>query len=180
MEEEYLLEREWRIWFVPPVRKPPRGHRGPRPEADPPRDVDTFQTVEFMWRYMNNLPEPSQLAIGANLYIFEADIEPSWEDPANTNGGRWTFSIDRAESSDESWQTLFLMLFGETLDPDKQVVGIALARRRMYTRLSIWTRDRDNDLATLALGNALKTKLGLPHIDYQDHGAEFESYRHTL
>lgn len=27
---------------------------------------------------MNNLPEPSRLAIGANLYIFEAAIEPSW------------------------------------------------------------------------------------------------------
>jgi translation initiation factor 4E len=176
---QHPLEREWRVWFTPAVRKPPRGHKGPSVD-EPPSDIGYFRTIEFMWRYMNNLPEPGKLAIGANMYIFESDVKPSWEDPGNIRGGRWTFSIDRAESADETWKTIYLMLFGETLDPDKQIVGIALARRRLYTRISVWTRDRENDVATLAIGKILKAELARPSIEYQDHGAEFESYRHVI
>ncbi len=182
---QHPLQRTWAVWAdtpAAPAPAPSRGGRGARPvkaEPAPPKRLGNFSTIETMWQWMNNIREPSKTPIDANLYIFEDGVSPTWEDPANVNGGRWLVSI-RDGTADAAWQTLYLMLAGETLDADEQVVGIIAAHRRNYIRLSVWTKDKTNDGAVLAVGALAKEALALPTFEYQDHNAGFESFRHKL
>jgi len=188
--EEYPLERAWAVWYNGRAKRPP-----PRPGRPPPRGdefttptrVGSFDTVSSLWRYMNNIAPPSELKQDVNLFIFQGATEPQWEHPDNKSGGRWTFSVDNsnAAAADTAWTVVYLALVGETLDPGFEIVGVTASRRRHYIRISVWTKDRKNDSAVLEIGHTLKRILAVPlgpglKIEYQDHGAAFESYRHTL
>lgn len=49
----------------------------------------TFGTVEEFWALFNNILEPSHLAASSNYHLFKDGIAPKWEDPANSEGGKW-------------------------------------------------------------------------------------------
>jgi translation initiation factor 4E len=186
------LQRTWAVWADTPASEPTpttaapvgRRHRSERPappkvEAAAPKRMGSFADIETMWRWMNNVRIPSKTPVDSNIYIFEDGIQPTWEDPANAMGGRWLVSL-RGDDADDAWMTLYLMLVGETLDPDTQICGIIAAHRRNYIRLSIWTRDRNHSEANLAIGRRAKQELQLPALEYQDHKAGFEKFRHKL
>jgi hypothetical protein len=82
------------------------------------------------------------------------------------------------------WQNLYLNLFGELLEPSNktfEISGIILARRRNYTRFSIWTKNKFNSEAILHIGNIIKAELPKNiALEYQDHNSSFEVYRHKL
>jgi len=44
-------------------------------------------------RLWNNIVPVSKLAHGSNFSLFKEGIEPKWEDPANSHGGKWLFTI---------------------------------------------------------------------------------------
>ena len=167
------LSREWDVWVsAPPVSK----HAVPVL-----RRLGGFACVASMWRWLNNLPAPGRVAVGGVVYIFQRGVEPRWEHPENAAGGRWLYSIADDGLAAAAWQDLCLSLVGEVLDPAAEVVGIVLARRFHYTRLSVWTRDRRRADRNIAIGRAVKADLpGGVGLDYQDHGASFSGFRHTL
>lgn len=183
------LQRTWAVWADSPtpsvaIAAPAGRHRTARPPPAPkaeavPKRMGSFADIETMWRWMNNIRTPSKTPVDSNLYIFEDGVQPTWEDPANAVGGRWLVSL-HGDDADDAWMSLYLLLMGETLDPDAQVCGIVAAHRRNYIRLSIWTRDRDNSTANLAIGHRAKKELQLPALEYQDHKAGFEKFRHKL
>lgn len=178
------LERQWRIWlnYAPPAASGPR--RGKKAGPLPPKIIGGFEHVETMWAWMSNIPPLKTLSVAdSSLHIFEDGIDPLWEHPANKDGGRWMYSIPTSDDAltDTAWQNLYLGLFGGSLDPEHQVVGIILARRRTYTRFSIWTRDRHHADAILLLGERIKSDLpSTVELEYQDHGASFIVYRYKM
>jgi hypothetical protein len=186
-EAKLCLDREWEVWFcaggkaAPAAR--PRGRKAETPPAAPPKCIGGFGCVAGLWRHMNHLPPPSLLPADATLYLFQRGVEPYWEHPANTEGGRWMFSIPMARDpeADAAWQALYLDLAGATLDPGHEVVGLVLARRRGYTRISVWTKNRDRDAIVLAIGGWLRAGLARGvTLEYQDHNAPYGGYRHAL
>jgi translation initiation factor 4E len=50
----------------------------------------------------NNIHHPSKLAVGADFHCFKHKIEPKWEDPICSNGGKWTMQFSKGKS-DTSW-----------------------------------------------------------------------------
>lgn len=52
-------------------------------------ELMTFGTVEEFWALFNNILEPSNLAASSNYHLFKEGIAPKWEDPANSEGGKW-------------------------------------------------------------------------------------------
>jgi len=168
-----MLAREWDVWAsAPPVNR----------HAVPPlRRLGGVACVASMWRWLNNLPAPGHMAVGAAVYIFQRGVDPCWEHPANTAGGRWLYSIAADDLAAAAWQDLCLGLAGEVLDSSAEIVGIVLARRFHYTRISVWTRKRNRADHNMAIGRAVKADLPADvGLDYQDHGAAFEGFRHTL
>ena len=80
-----------------------------------------------------------------------------------------------------AWQNLYLSLVGETLDPDSEIVGIILARRRNYTRFSVWTKNRLRADVVMLIGERIKADLPpTVGLEYQDHRAPFGEYRYTM
>lgn len=186
------LEREWVVWYSERVKKPVVPIRGggrataPKPEDAfmAPQRRSSFKTVGDYWRVVSGIPAPSRLIVDINIYVFQAATPPTWEHPDNVRGGRWTFSIDSknfpAAVSDAAWLNTHVALVGETLDPGTEIVGIALARRRAYTRVSVWTRNREDSQMVLKIGATFKKVTGVPKLEYQDHGEAFETYRYVI
>jgi translation initiation factor 4E len=50
----------------------------------------------------NNIHHPSKLADKADFHCFKHKIEPKWEDPICSNGGKWTMQFSKGKS-DTSW-----------------------------------------------------------------------------
>lgn len=191
------LERTWAIWYncrerpSEPGRSP--GSRRASPKGKRPADraaatytaparIGSFGSVETLWRYMNNLPAPSALTQDVNLFLFQEGVDPLWEHPANRKGGRWTYTFDGTDAvtADGAWQSTYLALAGETLSAGSEVTGITATRRQHYIRLSVWTRNREDETAVLAIGNSLRAHTTVPQLEYQDHGAAMGESRHVL
>lgn len=185
---ELPLERTWVVWHnarerPPPERRPGgRGGRGaPRPEASfsAPKAIGSFGSIRGLWQWMGHLPTPSNLRQEVNLFIFQRDVAPAWEHPANREGGRWTCTYDLASPAvgDQAWQSLYLALAGETLEGGAGVTGATATRRQHYVRLAVWTRDRADEAAVMAVGRSLRALVTAAHLEYQDHGG---GVRHAL
>jgi hypothetical protein len=181
------LERVWAIWISGGQKLPDRGgsgggkRRGASTDRGPMelRRIGEFGTIEDLWRWLNNLPRPSELAVDANLFIFQDDVDPAWEHPANKAGGRWVNSS--TSIPDNAWRDLCLGLFGETLDAQREVTGLVLSRRRAYVRVSIWTRNKTKKDELLGIGHAAKAALRVKKLEYQDHGASYDvGSRYTI
>jgi len=54
--------------------------------------VSTFETVEEFWATFNHVKPPSAIDSNSTYYLFEYNVKPAWEDPANKNGGKWQYS----------------------------------------------------------------------------------------
>lgn len=132
------------------------------------------------------MKQPSKFTTDANIHIFTEDAEPFWEHKANTNGGRWMTTIckpanpEDAFDADEKWLNLCLAVFGgEVPAINTEVVGIIASHRRNYVRISIWTRDKTRE-AVLEIGKYIKSAIGISEFEYQDHGADYNKFRHKL
>ena len=148
-DQDFPLERSWGLWWSPPEDKSQVGGDAAQPVA-----WYEFGTVINFWRCYNNLPTPTMIPLNGTLSIFQHGVEPTWEDPQNKLGGRWTFGVP--EGADQVWGHLCLGLVGETLDPTGDILGVVLARRKMYIRFSVWTRDRTQAETNLAIGDTLR------------------------
>ena len=51
-------------------------------------NIGRFNSIQLFWRYWNNLPL-GRLPSGANVRFFKEGIQPTWDDPANVDGGKW-------------------------------------------------------------------------------------------
>jgi hypothetical protein len=194
--EQLMLDRRWGVWFSGRVSKDAPTRNGSRNGSGKgsskgikqedsftaPKLVSSFGSIATYWTIINTIPVPSQLIVDFNLFIFQQGVDPLWEHPDNKKGGRWTISIDskNPEKIDKAWLNTHLALVGETLDPSYEIVGITLARRRNYTRISIWTRNKEKTTEILHIGDLFKKATGATKLEYQDHGEGFENYRHVI
>lgn len=167
---KHPLQNGWTIWYDNPGKRSNQASWG-----DHLKKITTFGTVEDFWRVFNNLKPASALAQGSNYHIFKENIEPKWEDPVNSRGGKWTVSIppkSRVSSLDQMWLFTILSCIGETfLSPD-DVCGMVVSVRKAGDRVQIWTRDATNEQACRDIGRSLKECLELPAnniIGYQSH-----------
>jgi len=201
------LHRTWALWKFgenktaggrPPSRPRREAARGagrtPTPgfaghatdSYTPPKRIGSFDTVAAFWQYVNNVKKPSELPQDVTICIFEEGTDPAWEHENNRAGGRWTFAVDNSDgpSLNRAWEDVHLALVGEHLDEHLgekgDVTGIMATRRRDFTRLSVWTRDREDEAANARVAAALRAATPVKRLDYQDHGTSGGVYRHTL
>ena len=71
------------------------------------KKISKFSTVEDFWAYVsgclfsladhsrlyNNIKLPSQLNITCDYNVFKEEIQPMWEVPENSKGGRWLINV---------------------------------------------------------------------------------------
>jgi len=169
------LENRWTFWYD---RRPQTNKRMPGEKEQYEsnlRPVGTVGSVEEFWRYYNHLMKPSRLDSNANYHFFKDGIKPMWEDPANTNGGKWIVQFKGADKYilDTFWENLLLGMIGETIDVGDEICGCVVSKRKAGDKIAVWNRSREAETEIMTLGRFLKGKLGVDpsklRIEYQTH-----------
>lgn len=134
----HKLHTPWTLWYDNPKKKTKNTYQKNL------REVYTFSTVEDFWSVFNYIMQPSQLPLGSNYHLFRAGIQPTWEDPCNSNGGAWNAPVGtrRDYSVDEIWLSAALACIGEHFDDGDEVCGVVVSvRSGDKDRLQLWTRN---------------------------------------
>lgn len=171
----YPLKRNWTWWYLNDERNKSWEERLKR--------VYTFNTVPEFWALYDAIRPPSGLNPMCDYNVFRDEIQPMWEVPENANGGRWLIVIDRSktpEMVDMIWLEILMALVGEQFGKDMEAIcGLVCNVRGKGSKISVWTKDCNDDAANMRIGVVLKEKLmnaskDLPKplfdvIRYEDH-----------
>ncbi|TKY86863.1 hypothetical protein EX895_004151 [Sporisorium graminicola] len=159
---KHPLYNSWTLWFDNPSQKGMASARGTKDSwGDDMNKVVDFDSVEEFWGLYNNVVPPSELPQKANYYLFKQGVKPAWEDPANTNGGKWSIQLPRDKTRaqiDRLWLYTMLAAIGETLEapfpngtpppsssPDDELItGVIMSARANFYRIAIWTRKAED------------------------------------
>jgi translation initiation factor 4E len=167
---KHPLQNKWSLWYDNPGKKATVATWG-----DQLKRIVTFDSVEDFWRVYNNIKPASGLQPGSNYHLFKETIEPKWEDPHNSKGGKWIITVpikNRRDLLDQIWLYSILACIGEALEYSDEVCGIVVSVRKQQDRLQLWTQDANNEVAIKAIGRHLKATLELPEnfiLGYQNH-----------
>ncbi|KAJ4971819.1 hypothetical protein NE237_004918 [Protea cynaroides] len=148
------------------------------------KKIVDFSTVEAFWVCYCHLARPSSLPSPTDLHLFKEGIRPLWEDAANCNGGKWIIRFKKVVSG-RFWEDLVLALVGDQLEHGDNICGAVLSIRFNEDILSVWNRNASDHQAVMALRDAIKRQLKLPHsyvMEYKAHDASLRdnsSYRNT-
>jgi translation initiation factor 4E len=153
------------------------------------KQCGSFDTVESFWRVFNNLTPASEIQQHSNYSVFRHGIEPSWEDPANRNGGKFVLTLGKKESKqgklDEWWLFTVLAIVGETMDKTgDQVNGAVVSIRKHQDRIGLWLKSSDKQVC-IEIGERWKKALSLDRetLKYQTHSdaaATGRSFRNEI
>lgn len=78
---------------------------------------------------------------------FVDGVKPMWEDPANTNGGRWVIRVQKGYAN-KLWEDLLLATIGDQFEPANEVNGIIVSVKQQGDQIAIWNRN-SNDPAVV-------------------------------
>ncbi|EPQ27887.1 uncharacterized protein PFL1_04631 [Pseudozyma flocculosa PF-1] len=203
---KHPLYNSWTLWFDNPSQKGMASARGSKDSwGDDMNKVVDFDSVEEFWGLYNNVVPPSELPQKANYYLFKDGVKPAWEDPANTNGGKWSIQLPRDKTRaniDRLWLYTMLAAIGETLEApypsgvpppssspqDELITGVIMSARANFYRISIWTRRADEDDEVMArlldIGKHFKTSILGYDLDAKVGGGltsdvEFQSHKES-
>ncbi|CAK9224090.1 hypothetical protein BDL97_04G055600 [Sphagnum fallax] len=155
--KRHPLKHAWTFWFDNPNGKQKQSTWGSCIRA-----VYTFSTVEDFWCLYNNVRQPSKLGAGTDFHCFKAGIEPKWEDPKCTHGGKWTATPPRANvkgALDMFWLHTLLGMIGEQFDEGDEICGAVVSVRAKQDKISIWTKTASNEAAQVSIGKQWKAIL---------------------
>eukprot|EP00761_Pharyngomonas_kirbyi_P012545 gb/GECH01012572.1/.p1 GENE.gb/GECH01012572.1/~~gb/GECH01012572.1/.p1 ORF type:complete len:218 (+),score=47.37 gb/GECH01012572.1/:1-654(+) len=158
LSQTHRLHTPWTLWYDNPKKKTKSSYQKNL------RKVYTCETVEDFWSVFNFIMQPSQLPLGSNYHLFRSGIHPSWEDPANDDGGAWNAPVGtrRDLNEDEVWLNAALACIGEHFDDGDSVCGIVLSvRSGDKDRLQLWTSRCEMPVAK-RIGEQWRSALGFP------------------
>lgn len=144
-----------------------------------PKELSSFDTVEDMWRLLNNVPPPSRTPAGSMYYLFKDSVKPEWEDPANKEGGRWILSVKVAQTAgaeavsamDDTWLYTVLALCGEQFEEDNDdICGCVAKPRGRELYIELWHKSGDDMEKIMRIGKLLKLNAEFQQtIQYKPH-----------
>jgi len=143
-------------------------------------DLISCNTISNFWQIMNAIPFPSSLnrRTNSSYMFFRKNIQPTWEDHNNQNGGMWRIVIkkheDRSKYLDTFWLELLMALVGEQFRHSLDITGCVVKRRQKEDRIELWTKGSDDfdsdEIIQKEIGEDLKKILGLDNeLEYTKH-----------
>tara|TARA_Y100000816_G_C26108168_1_gene589809 strand:- start:7878 stop:8423 length:546 start_codon:yes stop_codon:yes gene_type:complete len=84
---------------------------------------------------------PDKMIKNCMLFLMKKDINPTWEDKRNMNGGCFSFKIANKHVP-QVWKDLVCCVAGETISSDKNflkdVTGITISPKKTFCIVKIW------------------------------------------
>ncbi|CAG8469479.1 10215_t:CDS:2 [Acaulospora morrowiae] len=170
---KHPLFNSWTLWFDNPGKK-----ANTASWSQNLKELITFDSVEEFWGVYNNVVKTNELTSGSNYHLFKREIKPMWEDPVNENGGKWVIQFPRHKTGEEIntlWLYTMLACIGESFDYPDEVCGAVVSVRKIFFRISLWTRTSTNKDICETLGRQLKATLGLnqnQQLEFQPHNSD--------
>lgn len=134
--------------------------------------VGAFSSVEDFWAIYVHLRRVNELPIISDYHLFRAGVKPTYEDPANANGGKWTLRLKKGISL-RFWEDLLLAIVGDQFhDVGDDLCGAVMSVRNGEDVLSVWNKTSSNGIINLKIRNILRKCLNLgPDVvlDYKSH-----------
>ena len=162
-KETALDSDHWTFWGRG-QRPPERGSKN----AWASEPLHKIRTAEAFFRLHGALEKPSTLGNGATYQLFRNDVEPTWEDPSNANGGEWSIPLERSADLDDQWKRLCLAAIGGQLTPSAddadldEVCGCSLSLKKGGSlRLGVWTKHRTDEVSQRAVAENIRRVLNL-------------------
>jgi len=125
--------------------------------------TNSIGSIEQLWMSLSSIKKTYELPIGTELLIFKTGINPVWEDPINTKGGRWVFRFNRRSTGSDDhdsvksmrkrtsliWERLLLKTITGSIIPEgnsvefqdlllNDISGLVLSVRKDEDIISIW------------------------------------------
>eukprot|EP01104_Vermistella_antarctica_P000007 TRINITY_DN0_c1_g1_i1.p1 TRINITY_DN0_c1_g1~~TRINITY_DN0_c1_g1_i1.p1 ORF type:complete len:297 (-),score=86.34 TRINITY_DN0_c1_g1_i1:133-1023(-) len=156
---KHPLQSSWTIWYDNPGKKTSQQSWG-----DHLKQIISFNTVEDFWGIYNNIAKCSVLQQGSNYHIFKEGIQPKWEDPVNSKGGKWVLMVptrERKSKLDELWLWTMLAVVGEQFAEGDEICGAVVSLRKGQDKISLWIRSTPQCESTKSIGHDFKRTLDL-------------------
>jgi hypothetical protein len=134
--EQHILHGKWVLW------------------AHLPHDTDwslssyikitETNTVENVISLVNSIPD--LMVKNCMLFFMRKDINPTWEDSKNCNGGCFSFKVINKNVA-RVWKNLSYSITGESLSDNtkfqKCVNGITISPKKSFCIIKIWMSNLD-------------------------------------
>ncbi|XP_065169892.1 eukaryotic translation initiation factor 4E type 2 isoform X2 [Atheta coriaria] len=133
--------------------------------------VGQVATVEQWWALYSHIIRLHDLPLHTDLHLFKKGIQPMWEDPANSKGGKWVIRVRKGQAS-RAWENLCMAMLGEQFMAGNEICGVVVSVRYQEDLLSIWNRTASDQITTARIRDALKRLLNLPlntTMEYKTH-----------
>jgi translation initiation factor 4E len=129
--------------------------------------IGTVGTIEEFWSIYNHMRRPDDLPATTDYHFFREGIQPTWEDPQNAHGGKWTLRLPKKGIlASRLWEEIILALIGGQFSgagvPDGEVCGAVMSVRERMNVLAIWTKSSKNQTMINKVGASIKRILSLP------------------
>jgi len=133
------------------------------------QNLGKITSPESLWRYWGLLTNPENLQDGINLRLFDSEVRPSFDDPANGNGGKWTIHTAK-KGSQSLWSELIISVLGNRFKFSEDINGIILSTRGPVLTISVWNKTINDPIKITTTGAELQEFLKTPSIpNYLPH-----------
>ncbi|ODV67363.1 translation initiation factor eIF4e [Hyphopichia burtonii NRRL Y-1933] len=126
--------------------------------------INSIGSLEQLWLSLSTIKQSHNLPIGTELLFFKSGINPVWEDPINSKGGRWVFRFSRRSHHQDNldsiakvryrtnliWERLLIKTITGSIIPKQNysqeiqdlllndISGLVLSVRKDEDIISIW------------------------------------------
>ena len=98
-----------------------------------------LETMEQVISLYNSVP--ALMVKNCMLFLMRKGINPTWEDPKNSEGGCFSFKVSN-KNVPSVWKSLSYLLTGETLSNNykfqESITGITISPKKSFCILKIW------------------------------------------
>lgn len=107
-----------------------------------------IDSIERFWEIYHLLPK-STFHLGM-FFLMREKILPTWEDPANCNGGCWSYKIPITDVF-QVWESLSAYLVSEQLTPTEHqlITGISISPKKGFCVIKIWNNNATKNSVSL-------------------------------
>ncbi|XP_022919926.1 eukaryotic translation initiation factor 4E type 2 [Onthophagus taurus] len=176
---EHKLEHPYCLWYS---QRPNAASRNTQGYSNSLRLVGQMGTVEQWWGIYCHMVRLQELPPYTDLHLFKKGIQPMWEDPANTKGGKWVIRLKKGYQSGRAWENLCMAMLGEQFMAGNEICGIVVSLRFHEDLISIWNRTATDQIMTARIRDAVKRLLNLPSsagLEYKTHTDSLKGWKTT-
>ena len=103
------------------------------------KNITTIESVEQLIALYKVIPDT--LVKNCMLFLMRDQINPTWEDPKNRNGGCFSFKVIN-KFVPSIWKRLSYILLGETITNNpkllRSITGITISPKKSFCIIKVW------------------------------------------